>query len=193
MEVAPTHYFQNHLQHQRAPRDGIEFSVRLTETLDKWGNYAEQQVDEGQGQLDVYSLAVEFGVDRPLVDWAIPVPRFGEIMETHNLIDMDEPGPTPFSPVQGGWEQQLTTHPQKIRVTEATYERLDALRSLLRCKQSLAARFCIGLSFRWYSEPVYHDNMATQYNQHTQQYIEHIRPVLERRVERARTDWGLDV
>lgn len=191
--VEPTQYFQENLQHNRAPRDGREFSVRLPEVLDRWGDHAQWQLDEGQGQLDVYSCAIEYGVDRPLVDWAIPVTRFDEIASLAVMHDMDQTGPSPFDPINTHWEPKIVTDPQAVRIGQEHFEQLSNIVKLLRCSRSEAARFCIALAFRWWSEPVYNDNMATEYNKETQKYIDYFRPAMQQRVEHARAEWGADV
>lgn len=194
--VHPDTYFRDHAATNTAPRNGREFGVKLIEPLETWIEFAQSDVPGGdRTKLDIASLAVMFGADRPLVSWGYPVRRFGEIshevkrrqMEGELTRSLD------FGPMDTRTEYKVAEYPQTIRVDQNTMDLIDQYERILRTKRSVVVRHLMAVSFQWYNKDVFDRNQFEQYSELLDPYVERFRRELDARIRFANEQLDMNV
>lgn len=193
MPVNPDTYFVDHANGNRAPRNGREFDVRLTDILDGWIDYARRDLPQSpRNKLDVASLAIDFGASRPLASWGMPVNRFGDIAHEIQLMKMN--GDIVMKPqLATNHENKIKDYPQTVRVSPNTMDLIDEYQSVLSANRSVVCRHLMAVSFRWYNQDVFEGRKLNAYVQEIDPYVDQFKGTLEQAAKYGRDDLDMQI
>lgn len=188
--IRPIAYFRDHAAGgARVSRNAVRTTVKLTETLMDLVEFAQFDIPgDRHSREHVLSLALEYGVDRPIHDWGYSVDEFERIAAQMKLDKGQDPEelvvqPLPVTRLMEGVE----TLPSMchIRMEPQTRTKLSIYSSFLSCSQSVAIRHFVALAFRWYNESTYLDETMRGFNKETQEYVDRLRRQFDGRMKYA--------
>jgi hypothetical protein len=185
LTVEPESWFVEYAQHQRVRRNGRDYSARLTDNLKEMVTYTQQRLGENHTRLDVRSLAVQYALDRPYLDWDVNAMHFEGVAEAVSQQKLKGEYVGWMSPVGTDWEKKITTDPKPIRIPQQSAELFEAIQEILKCDASELIRFCLGVAFAWFDREVFHGEELEAAREQFQRYVDVMRDQLEYRTERA--------
>lgn len=185
--IRPVAYFRDYANGNRVSSNDRPM-VKLTKTLDALTTIAQVGIPgDRHSKEHILSLALEYGISRPEIDWGYSIDEFAEIAMLTTLAKgekLEEPVLFP-EPLTRYRERQKLPTVYHIRMESQTREKLSIYTDFLGCSQSVAIRHFVALAFRWYSSEIYANKRLKRYNSDTQEYVNRLRGHIEARIKYA--------